>query len=165
MPEPLSLLQHTLDRARALGQPIVPPVIRREAADITTVPTGGSFDELLAQAAAKEGIDASLLRAVATAESGLDADAVSGAGAKGVMQLMDSTARSLGVRDSFDPAQNIAGGAKYLKQMLTRYGGDVSRALAAYNAGPGAVDSFGGVPPYAETQSYVEKVLRLARGR
>ncbi|HEU5318975.1 MAG TPA: lytic transglycosylase domain-containing protein [Chloroflexota bacterium] len=163
MPEPLSLLQHALDRARALGQPISPPVIRRTDAPVQL--DGASFDDLLSQAAAREGIDASLLKAVATAESGLDADAVSSAGAKGVMQLMDSTARSVGVRDSFDPAQSIAGGAKYLKQMLTRYGGDVQRALAAYNAGPGAVDAFGGVPPYAETQSYVQNVLRLARTR
>jgi soluble lytic murein transglycosylase-like protein len=167
MPEALTALQSVLDRARAIGQPITPPVIRRIPADEgeALVPVTGSFDEMLTRAAAKEGIDASLLKAVATAESGLDAGAVSGAGAKGVMQLMDSTARALGVRDSFDPAQNIAGGAKYLKQMLTRYGGDVTRALAAYNAGPGAVDASGGVPPYAETQSYVDKVLRIARGR
>ena len=131
----------------------------------TLAPVGGrSFDELLTQAAAKEGIDASLLKAVARAESNLDATAVSSAGAKGVMQLMDGTARELGVTNVYDPAQNIAAGAKYLKQMLTRYGGDVTRALAAYNAGPGNVDAHGGVPPFAETQGYVQKILRTVRG-
>lgn len=166
MPELLVSLQAVLDRARALGQPISPPIVRRSEAAVTPSETApSSFDELLNQAAAKEGIDASLLKAVAQTESGLDAGALSSAGAKGVMQLMDATARELGVTNSFDPAQNIAGGAKYLKQMLTRYGGDVKRALAAYNAGPGTVDSFGGVPPYAETQAYVEKILRTVRGK
>jgi soluble lytic murein transglycosylase-like protein len=81
------------------------------------------------------------------------------------MQLMDGTARELGVTDSFDPAQNIAAGARYLKQMLNRFGGDVTRAVAAYNAGPGSVEASGGVPPFAETQSYVKNVLRTARSR
>ena len=164
MPEVISVLQAAIDRARQLGQPIAPPIARKAAAPSDLTPlSGGTFDELLTQAAAKEGIDASLLKAVATAESGLDARAVSGAGAKGVMQLMDGTARELGVTNVFDPAQNIAAGAKYLKQMLSRYGGDVTRALAAYNAGPGAVDAHGGVPPFAETQAYVTKILGAVR--
>jgi soluble lytic murein transglycosylase-like protein len=120
----------------------------------------GSFDEELRTAAAREGIDADLVRAVAKVESGGNANAVSHAGAKGLMQLMDGTARSLGVTDSFDPGQNAAGGAKYLRQMLNRFGGDVTKALAAYNAGPGTVEKFGGVPPYSETQGYVRKVLQ-----
>ena len=168
MPEPLAALQSAIDRARAMGQPITPPIIRPTApAALTTTSTlsGGSFNELLNQAAAKEGIDASLLKAVAQAESNLDPFAVSGAGAKGVMQLMDGTARELGVTNVYDPAQNIAAGAKYLKQMLTRYGGDVTRALAAYNAGPGSVDAHGGVPPFAETQAYVQNILRTVRGK
>ena len=164
MPEVISVLQAAIDRARQLGQPISPPIVRRSAAASDLTPLAGhTFDELLTQAAAKEGIDASLLKAVATAESGLDARAVSGAGAKGVMQLMDGTARDLGVTNVFDPAQNIAAGANYLKQMLNRYGGDVTRALAAYNAGPGTVDAHGGVPPFAETQAYVSKVLSVVR--
>ena len=168
MPEALVSLQVAIDRARQLGQPIAPPIVRRTPAAAELTPPAaasvGSFDELLTQAAAKEGIDASLLKAVARAESNLDATAVSGAGAKGVMQLMDGTARELGVTNAFDPAQNIAAGAKYLKQMLNRYGGDVTRALAAYNAGPGNVDAHGGVPPFAETQAYVQKILRTVRG-
>ena len=164
MPEVLSVLQASIDRARALGQPVTPPINRLHApAESTTPVTGGSFDALLNQAAAKEGIDAELLKAVAQAESNLDPFAVSGAGAKGVMQLMDGTARELGVTNPYDPAQNIAAGAKYLKQMLTRYGGDVTRALAAYNAGPGSVDEHDGVPPFVETQSYVQKILGTLR--
>src|SRR6266542_1694317 len=164
MPEALAALQTVLDRARALGQPIAPPVVGRAA----TTPRAGapsSFGELLNEAAAKEGLDASLLKAVAQTESGLDPRAVSGAGAKGIMQLMDGTARELGVTNAFDPSQNIAAGARYLKQMLNRFGGDVTRAVAAYNAGPGSVEKSGGVPPYAETQSYVQKVLRMAGSR
>lgn len=167
MPEVLSVLQAAIDRARQLGQPIMPPINRPISASSAPL-SGGSFDELLTQAAAREGIDASLLKAVAKAESNLDPTAVSSAGAKGVMQLMDGTARELGVTNAFDPAQNIAAGAKYLKQMLNRYGGNVSTALAAYNAGPGNVDAHGGVPPFAETQAYVQKILnnvRTVRGR
>ncbi|HET7770531.1 MAG TPA: lytic transglycosylase domain-containing protein [Chloroflexota bacterium] len=170
MPEAITALQAAIDRARALGQPITPPVIRPNVgstdsvrAELAEAQGGGSFENLLNQAAAKEGIDAALLKAVAQAESNLDPFAVSGAGAKGVMQLMDGTARELGVANPYDPAQNIAAGAKYLKQMLTRYGGDVTRALAAYNAGPGNVDEHDGVPPFAETQSYVQKVLGSLR--
>jgi soluble lytic murein transglycosylase-like protein len=173
MPEILSVLQAAIDRARQLGQPIMPPIVRPSSAtSSSSAPlSGGSFDELLTQAAAREGIDASLLKAVANAESSLDPTAVSSAGAKGVMQLMDGTARDLGVTNVYDPAQNIAAGAKYLKQMLNRYGGNVSTALAAYNAGPGNVDAHGGVPPFAETQAYVQKILssvnpvRTTRGR
>ena len=163
MPEIISVLQASIDRARQLGQPITPPINRLTSAASAPL-SGGSFDELLTKAAAREGIDASLLKAVATAESNLDPTAVSSAGAKGVMKLMDGTARELGVTNVFDPAQNIAAGAKYLKQMLNRYGGNVSSALAAYNAGPGTVDAHGGVPPFAETHSYVQKILRTIRG-
>ena len=164
MSDALAALQTVLDRARALGQPITPPVVGRGgAAPVAGMPS--SFDALLSEAAAKEGLDAGLLKAVAQAESGLNPQAVSGAGAKGIMQLMDGTARELGVTNSFDPAQNIAAGARYLKQMLNRFGGDATRAVAAYNAGPGAVEASGGVPPFAETQSYVQKVLRMAGSR
>ena len=123
-------------------------------------PVVGRFDDELRAAAAREGVDPDLVRAVAKVESGGNANAVSHAGAKGLMQLMDGTARSVGVTDSFDPMQNATGGARYLRQMLNRFGGDVTKALAAYNAGPGTVEKYGGTPPFAETQNYVRKVLQ-----
>jgi soluble lytic murein transglycosylase-like protein len=119
------------------------------------------FDNLITQVARKHGVEASLLKAVAQAESNFSPTAVSHAGAKGMMQLMDATAQSLGVADVFDPVQNLEGGAKFLRQMLNRYNGNEALALAAYNAGPGAVDKWGGVPPYQETQTYVPRILSL----
>jgi soluble lytic murein transglycosylase-like protein len=118
------------------------------------------FEALIAAAAARHGLPVALVRAVVKAESNFDPLAVSSAGAKGLMQLMDETARSLGVRDPFDPAQNIEAGVTYLRQMLDRYG-NIRLALAAYNAGPGAVDRYKGIPPFAETQRYVQRVLEL----
>ncbi|MDR7865457.1 MAG: lytic transglycosylase domain-containing protein [Sporomusaceae bacterium] len=116
----------------------------------------------LVQAAAKRhGVDANLALAVAVAESDLQPQAVSTAGATGVMQLMPETARSLGVRNIHDPRENIDGGIRYLKQMLNAFGGDVVKAVAAYNAGPDAVRQYAGVPPYPETKAYVNKVLSL----
>ncbi|MBO6305013.1 MAG: lytic transglycosylase domain-containing protein [Selenomonadaceae bacterium] len=124
--------------------------------------TGGTLQSYMDEAAAKYNVDNKLLSAVAEVESGLNPDAISGAGAIGVMQLMPDTAASLGV-NPYDTKQNIEGGAKYLRQMLDVFGGDVSKALAAYNAGPNAVKSYGGVPPYAETQNYVNRVLDIYR--
>ncbi len=121
-----------------------------------------AFDDMIRKAAQREGVDEKLVKAVVEAESGFNPRAVSKAGAKGLMQLMDGTARSLGVRDSFDPASNLAGGAKFLRSMLDRFG-SVPLALAAYNAGPGAVEKYGGIPPYQETRSYVERVLSLQK--
>ena len=111
------------------------------------------------EASALYQIPSKLLRAVAKAESGFNPKAVSKAGAMGVMQLMPGTARSLGVSDPYNARQNILGGAKYLKQNLDRFGGDVSLALAAYNAGPNSVTKYGGIPPYKETQNYVKKIM------
>lgn len=121
-----------------------------------------SLDEIFSEASEKYGVPVNLLKAVAKAESGFQADAVSCCGAQGIMQLMPSTARSLGVTNSFDPQQNIMGGAKYLGQLLHSFGGSEKLAVAAYNAGGGAVRAYGGVPPYAETQNYVKKVLGYA---
>jgi soluble lytic murein transglycosylase-like protein len=120
-------------------------------------PTAAEIGDLLNFAAKRYAIDANLLRAVAWNESAFQAGAVSPKGAVGVMQLTDGTARALGV-DRYDLSQNILGGAAYLKQMLVRYGGDVSLALAAYNAGPDAVDRHRGVPPFEETLKYVQAI-------
>ncbi len=119
-----------------------------------------SFDWLMRTSARKHNLDPELLRAVMRQESAGNPWAVSHKGAKGLMQLMDGTARELGVRDAYNPAQNIEGGATYLRRMLDKFD-DVSLALAAYNAGPAAVDRFNGVPPYPETQNYVANVMAM----
>jgi len=115
-------------------------------------------------AASATGLPVELLEAVAEAESGFDPRAVSRAGAVGLMQLMPATARALGVSDPFDPWQNVLAGARYLRSLLDRFG-SLELALAAYNAGPGAVERYGGIPPYPETRAYVAKVVALFRQR
>jgi soluble lytic murein transglycosylase-like protein len=119
------------------------------------------YDGLVA-AAQRYGIDLALLHGLIQQESGFDPASTSGAGAQGLCQLMPGTAAALGVSDPLDAAQSVDGGARYLRQQLDAFGGDPSLALAAYNAGPGAVRRYGGVPPYAETQAYVQKVLGYA---
>jgi soluble lytic murein transglycosylase-like protein len=118
--------------------------------------TPGASD-LVTQTALRYGVDPALALAVAQQESGLNQSARSSAGAIGIMQLMPGTARDLGV-DPYDLAQNVDGGVRYLRQQLDRFG-DPSLALAAYNAGPGAVQRYGGIPPYPETQNYVARIL------
>jgi soluble lytic murein transglycosylase-like protein len=118
--------------------------------------------EMIKKAAKENNLRPELLEAVVQVESGYNPDAVSSKGASGLMQLMPATAHALGVSDPFDPEQNLMGGAKYLRQQLDRFNGDEKKALAAYNAGPGAVLRFNGVPPYRETQNYVKKVISFA---
>jgi soluble lytic murein transglycosylase-like protein len=122
------------------------------------LPSSVPYAAQITAAAKANGIDPALLAGLIKQESGFNPNAGSGAGARGLTQLMPSTAAGLGVTNVLDPAQSIQAGAKYLKDQLDTFGGDVTKALAAYNAGPGAVKRFGGVPPYAETQNYVRAV-------
>jgi soluble lytic murein transglycosylase-like protein len=115
-------------------------------------------------AAQRHGVPEQLISAVIRVESGYNARAVSRKGARGLMQLMPGTAAILGVRDSFDPVENIDGGVRHLRGLLDRFGNDLPLVLAAYNAGEGAVNTYRGIPPYAETQSYVERILSLLGG-
>jgi soluble lytic murein transglycosylase-like protein len=122
-----------------------------------------AFRAAIADAGKRYGVDPGLLKAVIALESGFDPNATSGAGAQGLMQLMPSTAAALGVTNPYNPVQSINGGARYLREQLDRFGGNASLALAAYNAGPGAVEHFGGVPPYPETQRYVQQIMARYR--
>jgi hypothetical protein len=118
-----------------------------------------AFQPMLQAISQQHGVDARLVNAVVAQESGFNPQARSSAGAMGLMQLMPSTAQSLGVQNAADPAQNLSGGIRYLKSLLTQFNGNIPLALAAYNAGPGAVKHYNGVPPYAETKTYVRKIL------
>jgi len=122
--------------------------------------TPADMNEMLASAGRQHNIDADLLASIVKAESNGQAHAVSRTGAQGLMQLMPGTAREMGVSDSFEPQQNINGGTQYLDALLTHYHDNIALAVAAYNAGPAAVDRYHGVPPYRETQVYVARVIR-----
>jgi len=126
----------------------------------TNFPKLDDYDHLFLAAAQRYGVTAELLKAICVAESGMNPKVVSPAGAQGLMQLMPATARTLAVDDPFDPAQAIDGGARYMSQMIKRFG-DIQRAVAAYNAGPHAVERYNGIPPYKETQNYVPKVMDI----
>ena len=140
-----------------LPKPIVP---RLPTARSTDQPTAAELKEMLAKSGAQHNIDAELLASVVRAESGGQAHAVSRVGAQGLMQLMPTTASALGVSNAFIAGENVEGGTKYLDQLLVRYHDNIPLALAAYNAGPGAVDRYHGVPPYRETRAYVARVIR-----
>ena len=148
---PLALPLVLLEPARKGTSPLTPA---------TSPLTPAEMGEMLARAGAQHNIDADLLASVVQAESNGNARAVSRAGAEGLMQLMPGTASELGVRNSFAPEENIGGGTAYLDALLTRYHDDIALSVAAYNAGPAAVDRYRGIPPYAETRAYVARVIR-----
>lgn len=124
----------------------------------TAAQASTAYDSLINEASATYGVDAALIKSVIRAESGFNPNAESGVGAQGLMQLMPATAAELGVSDSLDPRDNIMGGTLYLSQLLGRYDGNPVLALAAYNAGMGRVDEYGGVPPYEETVTYITRI-------
>jgi soluble lytic murein transglycosylase-like protein len=127
----------------------------------TPVPPWKAYEGLIKEAARRYRVEAGLIRSVMQTESGFNPVAVSDAGALGLMQLMPELAEELGVTDPFDPRQNIMAGARHLRRLLDLHGGNVTLALASYNAGEGAVARYGAVPPYPETRNYVLKVTRL----
>jgi hypothetical protein len=142
--------------------PDPPPLVAQPDAPSPVNPaklTPADLHEMLARAGAEHNIDVDLLASVVKAESGGNVHAVSHAGAQGLMQLMPTTASELGVQDSFQPDQNVRGGSTYLDSLLTRYSDNLALALAAYNAGPAAVDRYHGIPPYSETRAYVARVI------
>ena len=122
--------------------------------------TDKNLDDIFAEASQVYNVSVDLLKAMTKQESNFNPNATSRSGAQGLMQLMPATAASLGVQNAYDPYQNIMGGAKYIRQMLDKYNGNVSLALAAYNAGSNNVDKYGGIPPFAETQNYVAKITQ-----
>ena len=128
---------------------------------IAALPPYLAYDDIIEEAAARHGVDADLIHAVIETESAFNTLAESPAGAQGLMQLMPALQAELGVDDPFDPRQNIMAGAKYLKKLLARHDGDVSLALASYNAGPTIVGRYKGVPPYKETRNYIKKIKAL----
>lgn len=124
----------------------------------------GYYNQLIEAASRKYNIGSNIIKAVVKAESDFNSTAVSNKGAIGLMQLMPETAKALGVSNAFDPRENIDGGVRYLKDMLSEFGGNLELALAAYNAGPNSVKKYGGIPPYDETQNYVKKIMSSLRG-
>lgn len=135
--------------------------IRSSQPRFNASPGTRKYDGIIQDASQRYGVDFSLLKAIIQAESSFNPQAISRKGARGLMQIMPENFKTLDIRDPFDPKQNIMGGARYFRTLLDRYQGKVALTLAAYNAGPTAVDRYRRIPPYVETQDYVEKVLRF----
>jgi soluble lytic murein transglycosylase-like protein len=156
-----------------MARPIVallPPASNvRPSVEVTAeyfaVPAHRAYDEIIDEAAARYDLDANLIRAVMQAESAFHPFAVSRAGAEGLMQLMPALSDEMGVNDSFDPRDNIMGGTRYLKRLLDYHNGNLDLALASYNAGPGNVERYGGVPPFRETRRYVKTIKGILAAR
>ncbi len=157
-----SLLDSKISQKKEIKNP---PILNTQFADriYSSTPaepfSRGDIDNLIEAYAAKNDLDSAFVKAVIKQESGFQPEVMSHCGAMGLMQLMPETASSMGVMNAFNPEENIMGGTKYLKGLLDRFGGNKALALAAYNAGPGAVQRYGGIPPYEETQNYVKSVL------
>lgn len=149
-------VQNTLPETVGLSSPPLASLPKRVEAS-TSAPA--EVDQIIKEVSAKYHVEPSLIRSIVQHESGFNPLSKSAAGAMGLMQLMPATARGLGVNNPYNAQENIEGGVKYIKQLLDQYRGDEKMALAAYNAGPGNVAKYGGIPPFSETQNYVEKVM------
>ena len=145
--------------ALGAGTAVSPGLATTPTTPTTKAEKVGSLEDVIYSMAQKYGVDPALIQQVVKAESGFNSQATSQAGAMGLMQLMPGTAASYGVKNSYDVTQNLDGGTHFLKDLLDRFEGNVPLSLAAYNAGPGAVDKYNGVPPYKETQAYVRKIM------